>query len=220
MKKILILCLLIIRIPYTKAQFFSYPLIERSLELFSEPIIVADNLNVGDEGYIVFQVRNSDSKPYRGPIFLRIFEKEHSYQILVQNNVKLNPGKIYEFTTVFSTERLAPFVRYFVIFEYIENKHLIHINNFRNRPMPSFILHAPIKNRPSVKTSVRPGSRIIKESITKRSPVPINITPTRQNRNTNQHLNSSGNNVRNSNPYTPNSQRNRSTNASISSSDR
>lgn len=229
MRKVLIICLLLLCILQAKAQFFGYPQVERSLELFSEPIMGINNLYVGDEGYVIFQIINRGNHQYRGPIFIRIFEREHSYQILVEGNVKLNPGRVYEFTAVFPTDRLAPFVRYLLGFEYVENKHLIHMNPFRNRPMPFLILHAPIVSKPSAKAAVRPGSRRLRGSVTKRATFPADVAPTRQNqtersatpnrqpRNGDQYLNGSGNSVRNNPPNGQDSQRTRQINTPVPS---
>lgn len=156
MKKFITICLIFLCSAGIKAQPFGFPIEKSILELYSEPIIGLDNLYVGDEGYITFSVINNSDYVYRGPLYIRIFEREHSYQILVHDDIKIYPERVYEITTIFPTDRLAPYVRFFIGFEYLDNDHLFHITNYKQRPIPSFSMLSPIINRPPNKAPVKP----------------------------------------------------------------
>ena len=96
----------------------SFPSFGKNLKMCSDPVLGLDGLHVGDEGYVTFEVTNEGDSTYVGPIFLRIVERESSAQVLASKKIKIKPGQTFIITTVFSTERLHPYARYFVGFEY------------------------------------------------------------------------------------------------------
>ena len=153
-----------------QAQFFAFPQSERRIKLYSEPIIGLNDLFVGDEGYVTFEIINDSHLTYQGPIYLRIFERGHSHQVLACKNIKMKPGRIYRITTTFPTDRLAPFVRYAISFEYIEDNQIVSIANYEGRRPTNFTLRAAVINRPPAKAPHRDG--IVSMEKDKYRPIP------------------------------------------------
>ena len=56
----------------------------------------------------------------------------------------------------FPTDRLAPFIRYAISFEYIEDNQFAHIASFEGRRPVNFTLRAAVINRPPVKAPHKP----------------------------------------------------------------
>lgn len=139
-----------------QAQFFGFPQTERRIKLYSEPIVGLNDLFVGDEGFVTFELINDSHLTYDGPIYLRIFERGVSHQVLACPKIKMKPGRIYRITATFPTDRLAPFVRYAISFEYIEDHQIVPIASFEGKRPENFILRAAIINRPPAKSPYKP----------------------------------------------------------------
>ena len=152
MKRLLLTFATVLITIAAQAQFFGFPQTERRIKLYSEPIIGLDNLFVGDEGFVTFEIINDDILTYQGPIYIRIFERGHSYQVLACEHIKMKPGRIYRITTTFPTDRLAPFVRYAISFEYIEDNQITSIANYKGNRAENFTLRAAVINRPPKKS--------------------------------------------------------------------
>ena len=129
-----------------------------------DPVIGLEGLSVGDEGYITFEITNFGDSIYKGPIYIRIIEREHSVQVLAAQGKKIKPGRSYSITTVFSTERLNPYARYFVAFEYNENGHTVPMGFTEPKPLKNFMLLPAIINNPQRKAPVKARIREIKKS--------------------------------------------------------
>ena len=89
MKRLLLTFATVLITIAAQAQFFGFPQTERRIKLYSEPIIGLDNLFVGDEGFVTFEIINDDILTYQGPIYIRIFERGHSYQVLACEHIKM-----------------------------------------------------------------------------------------------------------------------------------
>lgn len=146
------------------AQFISFPGFGKNLKMSGDPVMGLDGLYVGDEGYVTFQVTNQGDSTYVGPIFLRIVERESSAQVLAAKKIKIKPGRTYSITTVFPTDRLKPFTRYFVGFEYNENGHTVPMGFTEAKPLQNFSLLPAIINNPEKKAPVKPRIREVKKS--------------------------------------------------------
>ncbi len=146
------------------AQFISFPHFGRNLKMSSDPILGLEGLHVGDEGYVTFEVTNEGDSLYTGPIFLRIVEREHSAQVLAAKKIKIKPGKTYSITTVFSTERLNPYARYFVGFEYNEDGHTVPMGFTEAKPLKDFMLLPAIINSQEKKAPVKAKIKEVKKS--------------------------------------------------------
>ena len=146
------------------AQFISFPSFGKNLKMCSDPILGLEGLHVGDEGYVTFEVTNEGDSLYVGPIFLRIVEREHSAQVLAAKKIKIKPGQTFSITTVFSTERLHPYARYFVGFEYNENGHTVPMGFTEAKPLEDFMLLPAIINNPEKKAPVKPRIKEVKKS--------------------------------------------------------
>lgn len=164
MKKLFSLLLAVLAAVSVSAQFISFPSFGRNLKMCSDPVLGLDHLYVGDEGFVTFQVTNEGDSIYVGPIFLRIVEREHSAQVLAAKKIKIKPGKTYSITTVFPTDRLNPYARYFVGFEYNENGHTVPMGFTEPKPLQSFMLLPAIINSPQKKAPVKPRIREVKKS--------------------------------------------------------
>ena len=130
------------------AQFISFPSFGKNLKMCSAPELGLERLHVGDEGYVTFQVVNEGDSIYVGPVFLRIVERESSVQVLAAKKLKIKPGQTFSITTVFSTETMKPYTRYFVGFEYNENGHTVPMGFTEAKPLESFMLLPTIINDP------------------------------------------------------------------------
>ena len=129
----------------------------------SDPVLGLEGLHVGDEGYVTFEVTNTGDSIYTGPIYLRIVEREHSVQVLAAKKIKFKPGRSYSVTTVFPTDRLHPFARYYVAFEYNENGHTVPMGFTEAKPLESFMLLPEIINDPSRKAPVKSKVKEVKK---------------------------------------------------------
>ena len=98
---------------------------------------------------------NQGDSIYVGPIYLRIMEREHSFQVMAVKKIKIKPGKTYRITTVFPTDRFQPYARYFVAFEYNENGHTVPMGFTDAKPLKSFMLLPEIINNPPKKAPVK-----------------------------------------------------------------
>ena len=145
------------------AQFVSFPSFGKNLKMSSDPVLGLKGLSVGDEGYVTFEVTNQGDSIYVGPIFLRIVEREHSFQVMAVKKIKIKPGKTYRITTVFPTERFQPYARYFVAFEYNENGHTVPMGFTDAKPLKSFMLLPEIINNPPKKSPVKAKVREVKK---------------------------------------------------------
>ena len=156
MKKFMLTCATLLLAIVAQAQFFGFPQTERRIKLYSEPIVGLNDLFVGDEGFVTFELINDSHLTYDGPIYLRIFERGVSHQVMACPKIKMKPGRIYRITATFPTDRLAPFVRYAISFEYIEDHQIVPIASFEGKRPENFILRAAIINRPPAKSPYKP----------------------------------------------------------------
>ena len=164
MRRILFLCVAFIAAISAQAQFVSVPNFGRNIKMSSDPILGLDNLHVGDEGYVTFEVTNEGDSIYVGPIFLRMVERESSAQVLAAKKIKIKPGQTYSITTVFPTDRLNPFARYHVAFEYNEDGHTVPMGFTEAKPLQSFMLLPAIINDPGKKAPVKAKIKEVKKS--------------------------------------------------------
>lgn len=146
-----------------QAQFVSFPSFGRNLKMSSDPVLGLEGLHVGDEGYVTFEVTNTGDSIYTGPIYLRIVEREHSVQVLAAKKIKFKPGRTYSVTTVFPTDRLHPFARYYVAFEYNEDGHTVPMGFTEAKPLESFMLLPEIINNPPTKAPVKSKVKEVKK---------------------------------------------------------
>ena len=146
-----------------QAQFVSFPSFGRNLKMSSDPVLGLEGLHVGDEGYVTFEVTNTGDSIYTGPIYLRIVEREHSVQVLAAKKIKIKPGRTYSVTTVFPTDRLHPFARYYVAFEYNEDGHTVPMGFTEAKPLESFMLLPEIINNPPTKAPVKSKVKEVKK---------------------------------------------------------
>ena len=163
MKKLFSLLLTVMIATAVNAQFVSFPRFGRNLKMSSDPVLGLDGLCVGDEGYVTFHVTNQGDSVYTGPIYLRIIEREHSVQVLAVEKKKIKPGRTYSITTVFPTDLLHPYARYYVGFEYNEDGHTVPMGFTEAKPLQSFMLLAPIINNPQKKAPVKARIKEIKK---------------------------------------------------------
>ncbi len=159
MKKLTTLLFAFVVTVVCSAQLVNFPQFGKDLKLTIEPVIGLEGLAVGDEGYISYRVRNEGESVYTGPLYLRLFNREESHQVLVSRKNKLKPGKEYVITTVFSTERLDAYNMYFVGFEYDEGGHTVPMGQVNPKPLKSFMLMQPVINAPVRKSPVKPRIR-------------------------------------------------------------
>lgn len=164
MKKLFSLLLTAMIAVSVNAQFISFPSFGKNIKMCSDPVLGLDGLHVGDEGYVTFQVTNEGDSLYVGPVYLRIVEREHSAQVLAAKKLKIKPGQTYSITTVFSTERLNPYARYFVSFEYNENGHTVPMGFTEPKPLKDFMLLPAIINNPEKKAPVKAKIKEVKKS--------------------------------------------------------
>ena len=164
MKKLFSLLLTAFIAVTVHAQFISFPSFGKNLKMCSDPELGLERLHVGDEGYVTFQVVNEGDSIYVGPIFLRIVERESSVQVLAAKKLKIKPGQTFSITTVFSTETMKPYTRYFVGFEYNENGHTVPMGFTEAKPLESFSLQPAIINSPEKKSPVKAKIKEIKKS--------------------------------------------------------
>ncbi len=164
MRKILFALLTAMIAVTADAQFVSFPRFGKNLKMCSDPILGMEGLHVGDEGYVTFEVVNEGDSVYTGPIYLRIVEREHSVQVLAARKAKIKPGRTYSITTVFPTDRLNPYARYFVGFEYNENGHTVPMGFTEAKPLESFMLLPAIINSTARKAPVKAKIKEIKKS--------------------------------------------------------
>ena len=164
MKKSFLLLMTVMIAVTVNAQFISFPSFGKNLKMCSDPVLGLEGLHVGDEGYVTFEVTNEGDSLYVGPIFLRIVEREHSAQVLAAKKIKIKPGQTFSITTVFSTERLHPYARYFVGFEYNENGHTVPMGFTEAKPLEDFMLLPAIINNPEKKAPVKPRIKEVKKS--------------------------------------------------------
>ena len=169
MKKLFSLLLTAMIAVTVNAQFISFPRFGRNLKMCSDPVLGLEGLHVGDEGFVTFEVTNEGDSLYVGPIYLRIVERESSAQVLAAKKIKIKPGQTYSITTVFSTERLNPYARYFVGFEYDEDGHTVPMGFTEAKPLESFMLLPTIINAPRKKTQVKTKIKDIKKKKKKKS---------------------------------------------------
>ena len=146
------------------AQFISFPRFGRNLKMCSDPELGLEGLHVGDEGYVSFEVTNEGDTTYVGPIFLRIVERESSAQVLAAKKIKIKPSQTFSITTVFPTDRLHPYARYFVGFEYNEDGHTVPMGFTEAKPLEGFMLLPAIINAPEKKAPVKARIREVKKS--------------------------------------------------------
>lgn len=156
MRKLLLTCVTVLFAIVAQAQYFGFPQTERRIKLYSEPIVGLNDLFVGDEGFVTFEIINDSHLTYDGPIFIRIFERGHSHQVLACERIKMKPGRVYRVTSSFPTDRLAPFVRYAISFEYIEDNQIVHIASFGGKRPENFTLRAAVINRPPARSPFKP----------------------------------------------------------------
>ena len=164
MKKLFSLLLAAMIAVSVNAQFISFPSFGKNLKMCSDPILGLDGLHVGDEGYVTFEVTNQGDSIYTGPIFLRIVERESSAQVLAAKKIKIKPGQTYCITTVFPTERLKPFARYFVGFEYNEYGHTVPMGFTEAKPLQDFMLLPTVINQPEKKAPVKAKIKPVKKT--------------------------------------------------------
>lgn len=146
-----------------QAQFISFPSFGKNVKMCSDPVLGLDGLHVGDEGYVTFEVTNIGDSIYTGPVYLRLVEREHSIQVLAAKKVRLKPGRRYSITTTFTTERIQPYARYFVAFEYNENGHTVPMGFTEAKPLKSFMLLPEIINQPYRKAPVKAKVKELKK---------------------------------------------------------
>ena len=163
MKKLFCLCLILLTALTAHAQFVSFNGFGKNLKMSGDPVLGLDGLSVGDEGFVTFEVTNESDSLYTGPIYLRIVEREHSVQVLAVKKIKIKPGKTYSITTVFPTNRLHPYARYFVGFEYNENGHTVPMGFTEAKPLKSFMLLPEIINNPPRKASAKAKVKEVKK---------------------------------------------------------
>ena len=163
MKRTIVLFAAILVCLCTQAQFVSFPSFGRNLKMSSDPVLGLEGLHVGDEGYVTFEVTNTGDSIYTGPIYLRIVEREHSVQVLAAKKIKFKPGRTYSVTTVFPTDRLHPFARYYVAFEYNEDGHTVPMGFTEAKPLESFMLLPEIINNPPTKAPVKSKVKEVKK---------------------------------------------------------
>lgn len=163
MKKLLSLCIIMLFTVTVSAQFVRFPRFGRNIKMSGDPELGLEGLSVGDEGYVKFEVTNQGDSIYTGPIYLRIVEREHSVQVLAAKKVKIKPGKTYSITTVFPTDRLHPYARYFVGFEYDEDGHTVPMGFTEAKPLESFMLLPEIINHPAKKAPVKAKVKEVKK---------------------------------------------------------
>jgi hypothetical protein len=162
MKKLFFLLLTLFIATVSYAQFISFPSFGKDLKMSGDPVMGLEGLHVGDEGYVTFLVTNQGDSTYVGPIYLRIVEREHSVQVLATKKIKIKPGRTFSITTVFPTDRLHPFARYFVGFEYNENGHTVPMGFTEAKPLESFMLMPAIINSPEKKAPVKAKIKEVK----------------------------------------------------------
>ena len=165
MKKIISLCFILLCVTIVHAQFVSFPRFGRNLKMSGDPVLGLEGLSVGDEGYVTFEVTNQGDSLYTGPIYLRIVEREHSVQVLAAKKIKIKPGKTYSVTTVFPTDRLHPYARYFVGFEYNEDGHTVPMGFTEAKPLQDFMLLPTVINQPEKKAPVKAKIKPVKKSL-------------------------------------------------------
>ena len=163
MKKLLSFLLTALITLSVHAQFISFPNFGRNLKMSGDPVLGLEGLSVGDEGYVRFQVTNEGDSIYTGPVYLRIVEREHSVQVLAAKKLKIKPGQTYSITTVFPTDRLHPYARYYVGFEYNEDGHTVPMGFTEAKPLESFMLLPAIINNPQKKAPVKAKVKEIKK---------------------------------------------------------
>jgi len=163
MRKFLAICIAAMMAMSAQAQFINFPDFGKNIKMCSDPEIGLRGLSVGDEGYVTFEVTNQGDSIYVGPIFLRIVEREHSFQVMAVKKIKIKPGKTYRITTVFPTERFQPYARYFVAFEYNENGHTVPMGFTDAKPLKSFMLLPEIINNPPKKAPVKAKVKEVKK---------------------------------------------------------
>ncbi|MGX8689153.1 MAG: hypothetical protein ACSW76_00715 [Bacteroidaceae bacterium] len=163
MKKLLSFLLTALITLSVHAQFISFPNFGRNLKMSGDPVLGLEGLSVGDEGYVRFQVTNEGDSIYIGPVYLRIVEREHSVQVLAAKKLKIKPGQTYSITTVFPTDRLHPYARYYVGFEYNEDGHTVPMGFTEAKPLESFMLLPAIINNPQKKAPVKAKVKEIKK---------------------------------------------------------
>jgi hypothetical protein len=164
MKKLFLLLLTASIAVAANAQFISFPQFGKNLKMCSDPVLGLEGLHIGDEGYVTFQVTNEGDSLYVGPIFLRIVERESSAQVLAAKKIKIKPGQTFSITTVFPTDRLHPYARYFLGFEYNEGGHTVPMGFTEAKPLESFMLQPAIINSPEKKAPVKPRIKEVKKS--------------------------------------------------------
>ena len=155
MKKLITLLFASVLTVVCSAQLMNFPQFGKDLKLTIEPFLGTEGLAVGDEAYVSYRVRNEGESVYTGPLYLRLFNREESHQVLVSRKNKLKPGKEYVITTVFPTERLEAYNMYFVGFEYDEDGHTIPMGQANPKPLKSFMLLQPVINAPVRKAPVK-----------------------------------------------------------------
>ena len=163
MKRTIVLFAAFLVCLFAQAQFVSFPSFGRNLKMSSDPVLGLEGLHVGDEGYVTFEVTNTGDSIYTGPIYLRIVEREHSVQVLAAKKIKIKPGRTYSVTTVFPTDRLHPFARYYVAFEYNEDGHTVPMGFTEAKPLESFMLLPEIINNPPTKAPVKSKVKEVKK---------------------------------------------------------
>lgn len=163
MKRILFLLLTTFMAFNLNAQFISFPSFGKNLKMCNDPVLGLEGLHVGDEGYVSFEVTNEGDSIYVGPIFLRIVERESSAQVLAVKKIKIKPGQTFSITTVFPTDRLHPYARYFVGFEYNENGHTVPMGFTEAKPLESFMLLPEIINSTPKKAPVKAKVKEVKK---------------------------------------------------------
>lgn len=162
MKRFLYLCIMLLCATVAHAQFVSFPSFGKNLKMSSDPVLGLEGLSVGDEGYVTFEVTNQGDSIYTGPVYLRIVEREHSVQVLAAKKIKIKPGRTYSITTVFPTDRLRPYARYFVAFEYDENGHTVPMGFTEAKPLQDFMLLPEIINSVPKKSPVKAKVKEVK----------------------------------------------------------
>lgn len=162
MKKILTFCLAVLLAVSAQAQMLNFPQFGNMLKITGSPVIGLERLSVGDEGYVTFQIRNESDTEYKGPLYLRIFERESSFQVLACRKISVKPGREYSVTTVFPTDRLAAYARYFIGFEYDEDGHTVPMSYVTPGPLKTFMLLPPIINNPKKKSPVKAKVKEVK----------------------------------------------------------
>ena len=163
MKKIIVICVALLAALIADAQFVSFPSFGKNIKMCNDPVLGLKGLSVGDEGYVTFQVTNQGDSTYTGPVFLRIIEREHSVQVLAAKKIKIKPGKVYSITTVFPTDRLHPYARYYVSFEYNENGHTVPMGFTEPKPLQDFMLLPEIINSVPKKSPVKAKVKEVKK---------------------------------------------------------